>query len=176
MTILLLLAILLLPSVVTASPIEQYVQSEPQAISAMIDVAHLSNQDTVYDLGSGDGRIVIAAARRGANAVGIEINPKLVKQSRASIREQGLTRARIVEGDFFKVSLRPASIVMFFLSYPIATMLEPRLRSLKPMTRVISNGTLIGNWKPDVTIDIGQMLCNKQKTCVDAPLYLWRVR
>lgn len=151
----------------------QYVASEPLAIKAMLDAAEVTPADTLYDLGSGDGRIVIAAAKRGANAVGIEIDPAWVKKSRAAIKGARLeNHARIVLGDFFKTPLKDASVVTLFLPQTTTNLLETILRGLKPGTRIISNGVSIGKWTPREAIDVHQTMCNP-KGCWEAPLFLW---
>src|SRR6516162_8343558 len=98
------------------APDVEFVGTPPEVVAAMLDLGGVTKEDTVYDLGSGDGRILIAAARdRGARAVGIEIEPDLVKQSRAAVREAGLAdRVTVRRGDLFKQDLSPATVITLY--------------------------------------------------------------
>ena len=106
-----------------------YVPTPPAVVDAMLQVAAVTERDIVYDLGSGDGRIVITAAKRyGARGVGIEIDPSLVAQSRATIRRLGLDeRVRIVEQDLLEADLREATVVTLYLLQSINERLRPKL-------------------------------------------------
>lgn len=151
----------------------QYIASEHLAVKAMLDAAQVTQKDTLYDLGSGDGRIVIAAAQRGAKAVGIELDPLWAAKSRTAIKLARLqNRARIVWADFFLVPLADATVITLFLPQTTTNRLEQILRALKPGTRVISNGVRIGRWTPKEEIDIHQTQCNA-RGCWEAPLFLW---
>jgi SAM-dependent methyltransferase len=118
----------------------------------MLKLAEVSQSDLVYDLGSGDGRIVITAARRyGARAVGFEIDPLLVTHSQRRIKEAGLEDlAEIREQDIRSVDLSPASVVTIYL-YPGANLRlgGALVRQLKPGSRVVSQFFSMGEWKPD---------------------------
>lgn len=119
-------------------------------VKRMLSLAHVTPSDVVYDLGSGDGRVVIAAARLGAKAVGIEYNPKLVALSRCLIAAAGLSkRARIIHADLLRTNFSKASVVTLFLSPRLDARLRPKLLALKPGTRIVSNEYLIDNWSPD---------------------------
>jgi len=119
-------------------------------VSRMLALAKVKPSDVVYDLGSGDGRIVIAAARLGAQAVGIEYNPKLVALSRCLISAAGFaSRARIVQGDLFQSNFDDATVVTLFLLPSLDVRLRPRLLALKPGTRIVSDSYLMGDWPPD---------------------------
>ena len=131
-----------------------YVPSPPRIVEEMLRLAGVNENDTVYDLGSGDGRIVIAAAQQfGARAVGIEIDHKLVEQTQAKLREMNLSnRVEIIEQDVMKVDLAPASVVTLYLLASSNELLRPSLeRSLKPGTRVVSHDFSISGWKPSRT-------------------------
>jgi ribosomal protein L11 methylase PrmA len=119
----------------------------------MIDLAGVKKGDVVYDLGSGDGRIVIAAAKNGARAVGFEIDPELVGESRANIKKAGVQdAAEIRNQDILTVDLSPASVVTMYLLPDVNLKLKPRLLSqLKPGSRVVSHSFDMGDWKPDKT-------------------------
>jgi SAM-dependent methyltransferase len=119
-------------------------------VSRMIELAGVKPSDVVYDLGSGDGRIVIAAAKLGARAVGVEYNPKLVELSRCLIAAAGLTgKARIIQGDLFQTSFQDATVVTLFLRPDVDQRLRPKLLALRPGTRIVSHSYLMGDWQPD---------------------------
>lgn len=117
-----------------------YVDTPHDVVAAMLDLANVTSEDTVYDLGSGDGRIVIAAGKRGAKAVGLEIDPALANQSSAAIRAAGLAdRVEIVRGDMFKRDLTPATVVTMYLKPQVNAQLRPQLDRLRPGTRIVSH-------------------------------------
>jgi len=117
----------------------------------MLEVAEVGPRDVVYDLGSGDGRIVILAAQKfGARAVGIEINPTLWQESSDRIAQLGLAgRARILHEDMFKTSIRPATVVTLFLLTTVLEDLRPQMeRELRPGTRVVAQEFGVPGWEP----------------------------
>lgn len=121
----------------------------------MLELAGVSRDDVVYDLGSGDGRIVILAAQKyGARGVGIELDPKLVRISNQVAREAGLQHlVRFVEGDLFAADISGATVVTLYLSTGVNRDLEPKLRrELAPGTRIVSHQFPIGKWAPEKTI------------------------
>ncbi len=121
-------------------------------VRGMLDLGHVKSSDVVYDLGSGDGRIVIAAARDyGARGVGVEIDPALVAQSRATAQRLGLgERVRFVEQDLFQTDLREATVVTLYLSADLNRRLRPKLLAeLAPGSRVVSHDFDMGDWTPD---------------------------
>lgn len=121
-------------------------------VEKMLDMAAVTPEDFVVDLGSGDGRIVIAAARRGARALGIEHNRDLVELSRIHAAREGVSdRAEFLHADFFDVSLDQATVVTLFLTPQTNQRLRPQLLALRPGTRIVSNTFGIDDWKPDVT-------------------------
>jgi SAM-dependent methyltransferase len=125
----------------------------PQAlVDKMLDMAHVTAQDIVMDLGSGDGRTVITAAKRGAHATGIEYNPDMVALSKANAAKAGVSdRAKFLKADLFKTDLSKATVITMFLLPDINLKLRPKLLALKPGTRVVSNTFTMGDWKPDET-------------------------
>lgn len=141
-----------------------------QAVAdAMLRLAGAGPDDVVYDLGSGDGRIVILAAQKyGARGVGIEIDPALVALSRQSAREGGVDAlATFIEGDLFATDLAEATVVTLYLSPTINLDLEPKLRrELKPGARVVSHQFGMGRWQPDRVI----------RASDNTDLYLWTIR
>ena len=121
----------------------------------MLELARVTANDIVYDLGSGDGRIVILAAQKyGARGVGIEIDPHLVEVSRQVAREAEVSdRVRFVEGDLFESDISPATVVTLYLSTTVNRRLEPKLRrELRPGTRIVSHQFGLGDWVPDRTV------------------------
>jgi len=130
----------------------------PQHVAdAMLKLAHVTAADVVYDLGSGDGRIVILAAQKyGARGVGIEIDPRLVEISRMVARDGEVAdRATFVEGDLFATDISPATVVTLWLTESMNRRLEPKLRrELKPGTRIVSHQFPIGEWTPEETVRV----------------------
>jgi predicted RNA methylase len=120
-------------------------------VDRMLDAAHVKASDTVYDLGSGDGRIVIAAAQKyGARAVGVEMLPDLCRQAQRRIHELGLDdRASIVEGNVFHVDFSQATVVTMYFMTDSNERLRPSLeKHLRAGTRVVSNQFPVKGWKP----------------------------
>ena len=128
-----------------------FVSSPQEVVDKMIELAGVKQGDVVYDLGSGDGRIVIAAAKKGAKAVGFEIDGDLVKQSQENIRAAGVQdSAEIRQQDILTVDLSLASVVTMYLLPDVNLKLKPNLLSqLKPGSRVVSHSFDMGDWKPD---------------------------
>jgi precorrin-6B methylase 2 len=123
----------------------------PQAlVDKMLDLARLTPQDFLMDLGSGDGRTVITAAKRGARAVGIEFNPDMVELSRRNATTAGVTeRATFERGDLFEADLSKATVITMFLLPSINMKLRPTLLDLKPGTRIVSNSFTMEDWVAD---------------------------
>ena len=128
-----------------------FVPSPQEVVDKMIELGGVKTGDVVYDLGSGDGRIVIAAAKKGAKAVGFEIDGDLIKQSRENIRAAGVQdSAEIRRQDILTVDLSQASVVTMYLLPDVNLKLKPNLLSqLKPGSRVVSHSFDMGDWKPD---------------------------
>lgn len=134
-----------------------YVPTPQDIVDKMLDLAKVTSDDVVYDLGSGDGRIVITAAQKyGAHAVGVEINPDLYRQSSARIKELGLDdRAHIMCEDMFDVSVHRATVVALYLLTSFNEKLRPKLeRELRPGTRIVCHDFHIPGWEPDKVIDV----------------------
>ncbi len=134
-----------------------YLPTPPEVVDAMMKVANVSQDDIVYDLGSGDGRIVIAAARDyGASGVGIDIDPALVKQATENAIQQGVSdRVRFIEADLFTADISEATVVTLYLLTELNTRLMPKLLAeLKPGTRIVSHAFLMGDWVPHERLDI----------------------
>jgi precorrin-6B methylase 2 len=125
----------------------------PQAtVDRMLDLTRVTPQDYVIDLGSGDGRTVITAAKRGATAMGIEFNPDMVALSKRNATAEGVTaRATFREGDLFEADLTKATVITMFLLPDINLRLRPTLLDLKPGTRIASNTFTMDEWEADET-------------------------
>jgi SAM-dependent methyltransferase len=123
---------------------------------AMLELARVGPEDYVIDLGSGDGRIVIVAAKRfGARGLGVEIVPDLVKQSRESARLAGVAkRAEFREQDLFKTDLGTATVVTLYLLPEVNLQLRPSILALAPGTRIVSHDWDMGDWQPDRTLSL----------------------
>lgn len=124
----------------------------PQAVvDKMLELTRVTSKDYVIDLGSGDGRTVITAAKRGAHALGIEYNPDMVALSKRNAEAAGVTdRAEFVQADLFETDLSKATVITMFLLPDINLKLRPKLLGLKPGTRIASNTFTMGDWQPDV--------------------------
>ncbi len=131
------------------------VSPEPVTL-AMLSIARVGPRDVVLDLGSGDGRIVITAARRfGARGVGVELSPQLVERSRDNARRAGVAdRAEFRVQDLFETDLAPASVITMYLLPEVNLQLRPKLLALKPGTRIVSHDWDMGEWKPDRTREV----------------------
>ena len=134
-----------------------YVQTPTEVVTEMLRLAAVGAGDVVYDLGSGDGRLVIAAARDfGARGVGIEIDPSLVAQSTESARRAGVAdRVAFRAGDLFQTDLSDATVVTLYLSPEINQRLRPKfMRQLRPGARIVSHDFDMGDWAPSRTIRV----------------------
>jgi SAM-dependent methyltransferase len=119
-------------------------------VDLMLDLARVTAADTVVDLGSGDGRLVIAAARRGAIARGVEYNPDMVRLSKERAYAAGVqARATFVEGDMFEADISDATVMAVFLLTENMRRLQPKFLALRPGTRIVSNTFAIPEWPPD---------------------------
>jgi SAM-dependent methyltransferase len=129
-----------------------YVPTPWVIVQEMLKLADIRGEDVVYDLGSGDGRLVITAAKRfGARGVGVELQSELVEMARVGAEREGVAdRVKFVQGDLFETDIRPASVVMLYLLPRFVTRLVPRFRAeLKPGTRIVSHDYPLAPWPPD---------------------------
>jgi len=128
-----------------------FVPSPQVVVDKMVELVGVKQGDVVFDMGSGDGRIVIAAAKRGAKAIGFEIDGDLVKESRENIRNAGVQDlAEIRQQDILTVDFSPASVVTMYLLPDVNLKLKPNLLSqLKPGSRIVSHAFDMGDWKPE---------------------------
>ena len=134
-----------------------YVQTPERVVHEMLALAAVRPDDVVYDLGAGDGRIVIAAARwRGARGVGIEIDPDLVRQARRDAERAGVAdRVRFEAADLFAAPLGDATVVTLYLSPELNARLRPRLLAeLRPGARIVSHQFPMADWRPAQTVTL----------------------
>ncbi|MFP4228985.1 MAG: SAM-dependent methyltransferase [Salinivenus sp.] len=149
-----------------------YVPSSESVVVRMLEVADVSEDDVVYDLGSGDGRIPITAAKEfGARGVGIEIDSALVADARARAREAGVEdKVRFRKGDMFNADLSDATVVTLYLWPEVNIRLRPKLlRELDPGDRIVSHDFQMGTWTPDREVDV------ERETGGEERVYLWVV-
>ena len=129
-----------------------WVPTDEQLVEKMLDLAKITPQDFVMDLGSGDGRNVIAAARRGARAVGVEFNPQMVELSRQNAAKAGVAdRATFIEGDMYEADISKATALVLFLLPVNLEKLTPKFLDMKPGSRIVDNTFAIPGWEPDAS-------------------------
>ena len=171
------LLFLLPPSAFSLSEDVPFVVTPDNVTLEMLKLAGVGPKDYLIDLGSGDGRIVIVAAKRfGARGVGIEIVPDLVRKSRESAKRAGVEgRAQFREQDLFETDLSKATVVTLYLLPEVNLQLRPKLKKLKPGTRVVSHDWDMGDWKPDKTIEVDapDKTIGREKK---SRIHLWIVR
>ena len=128
----------------------------PQAlVERMLDMAKLTPKDIHFDLGSGDGRTVITAAKRGVQAVGVEFNPDMVKLSERAAAKEGVTaRAKFINGDIFQTDFSHATVLTLYLLPSLNLKLRPTILRMKPGTRVVSHAFSMDDWQPDQTDNV----------------------
>ena len=144
-----------------------WVPTSQALIDKMLDVARVRPNDFVIDLGSGDGRTVITAAKRGAQALGIEYNPDMVALSKRNANNEGVSeRAQFVKADIFESDLSNATVITMFLLTEINLKLRPKLLDLKPGTRIVSNTFTMGAWSAD-----GLSWPNKTASTTASPIF-----
>lgn len=134
-----------------------YVPTPSKVVEEMLNIAGVTGNDILYDLGSGDGRIVITAAQKfGTQGVGIDINPKLIQKAFNNAQEAGVTdRVQFLQQDLFKTDLSKATVVTLYLLRSVNLQLRPKLlKELKPGTRIVSHSFDMGDWKPDRVVSV----------------------
>lgn len=157
------------------TPDVPFVPTTEEAVKAMIQLAEVKSTDIVYDLGCGDGRIVIAAAKLGAKAVGIDIDPQRIREANENAKKAGVENmVRFEENDLFKANFREATVVTLFLLSTVNMKLRPKLLAeLKPGTRIVSNTFDMGDWKPEKEITIGNE--DDEDSFLSHRFFLWKV-
>jgi SAM-dependent methyltransferase len=132
-----------------------YVQTPMEIVERMLRMAEVGRDDYVIDLGSGDGRIIIEAAKRGARGLGVDIDPNLVKHATENAKKAGVAeRTQFMVKDIFETDLSAATVVAFYLLPAFNAKLLPRLLKLKPGTRIVSHDGGIGDWPPDERLEM----------------------
>jgi len=135
-----------------------YVPTPDEVVAGMLQAAGVKKGDVVYDLGCGDGRIVIAAAQKfGTRGVGIDINPVRIQEARENAKKAGVPGlVKFIEQDLFEASIGDATVVTLYLLPAVNLKLRPKLlRDLKPGTRIVSHSFDMGDWKPDKKLEVG---------------------
>jgi SAM-dependent methyltransferase len=147
-----------------------WVPTPQELVEKMLDIAKVTPKDYVIDLGSGDGRTVITAAKRGAKALGIEYNPDMVELSKRNAAKEGVTdKASFVKADLFEADLSQAQVITMFLLPDINIKLRPKILDLRPGTRIVSNSFTMGEWTADDTVNV------KNGCASYCTAYLWIV-
>ena len=141
----------------TRTPDVIFVPTPQEVVEDMLRLANVQKGDVLYDLGSGDGRIAITAARKyGVKATGIDIDPERIREANENARRNGVTDlVKFRQEDLFKADFREATVVTLYLLPDLNEKLRPRLWSeLKPGTRIVSHQFEMGNWKPEKTVEL----------------------
>jgi len=152
---------------VRRSPDVIFVPTPNEVVDKMLEMAKVTAKDVVYDLGCGDGRIVITAAQKyGARAVGIDIDPKRIAEANANAKAAKVTnKVKFVEGDLFEADIREATVVTLYLLTRLNEKLKPKLlKDLRPGTRVVSHAFDMGDWQPE-----------RKESVAASTVYLWRI-
>jgi len=160
-------AFVLLVALQAREPDVIFVGTPPEVVDAMLEGAEVKSTDIVYDLGSGDGRILIAAAKKyGARGVGIEIDPARIKEAQENARKAGVgDKIRFVQADLFEADIHEATVVTLYLLEELNIRLRPKLlRDLKPGTRIVSHRWRMGDWQPEKAMRVG-----------DRAVYFWTI-
>ncbi|MGH7312238.1 MAG: SAM-dependent methyltransferase [Candidatus Rokuibacteriota bacterium] len=153
-------------------PDVQYVPTPQSVVDEMLKLTKVGKNDVVYDLGSGDGRILITAARKyGARGVGYDIDPDRVREATENAAKAGVDkRVRFIQGDLFEANLREATVVTLYLLQSLNVKLRPKLfAELRPGTRIVSHDFDMGDWKPDQVVKL-------QVNGRDHMVYYWLLR
>jgi hypothetical protein len=143
-----------------------WVPTNDALVERMLRMAKVSSSDLVYDLGAGDGKIAIAAAKKfGATSVGVEYNPDMAKFAQCLVKAEGVSdKTRVIQGDIFETDFSAATVVTLYLLPELNLKLRPTLLKMKPGTRVVSHSFLMDDWEPD-----------ERSTTDDGYAYLWIV-
>jgi SAM-dependent methyltransferase len=156
----------------TREPDVQYVPTPQPVVNEMLKLTKVTKDDVVYDLGSGDGRILITAAKTyGARGIGYDIDPDRVREANENAKKAGVDqRVRFIQGDLFEADLKEATVVTLYLLQSLNMKLRPKLfAELKPGTRIVSHDFDMGDWKPEQTVKV-------QVNGRDHMVYFWRLK
>jgi len=145
-----------------------YVPTNQETVEKMLELAGVKPGDVVYDLGCGDGRIVITAAKKyGATGVGVDLNPTRIKEAKANAEAAGVAdKVQFVEGNLFDFDFSKANVVTLYLLPSVNLKLRPKLqKELKPGSRIVSHDFDMGDWEADKTVEVG-----------NDTIYLWNIQ
>jgi SAM-dependent methyltransferase len=146
-----------------------WVPTPPEVINVMLDLANVGPKDLVYDLGCGEGEILIAAAKRGARGVGVDLDPERIKNARIKAAQAGVAdRITFLQQDLFKTDIKPATVVTLYLLPELNDRLQPTLKKdLKPGTPVVSHDFAMSDWAPEESREVSVTRTHR--------VYLWRI-
>jgi predicted O-methyltransferase YrrM len=150
-----------------------YVESSPEIVDVMMDMSQIGPDDYVIDLGTGDGRILIAAAKRGAHGLGVDLDPQRIEEAIKNARAAGVEdRVSFMVQDLFDTDLSKATVITLFLNSEVNMRLRPALLKLKPGTRIVSHNFDMGDWEP---VDYQQILLNVKGNFYIQDAFYWTV-
>ena len=134
-----------------------FVPTPEEVVEEMLKVANVTGKDVLYDLGSGDGRIPITAAKKfGTRGIGVDIDPERIKEANENLKNSGVgDKVKFIQGDLFEMDLTPATVITLYLLPALNLKLRPKLLKLKPGTRIVSHDFDMGDWKPEKTVKVG---------------------
>lgn len=139
------------------TPDVPYVPTPQEVVDEMLKLANIKSTDVLYDLGCGDGRIVVTAAKRyGIRAVGVDINPERISEANENARKAGVAdKVKFIQGDLFQTSLKEPTVLTLYLLPAVNLKLRPKiLDEMKPGSRVVSHSFDMGDWAPEKTVDV----------------------
>ena len=145
------------PTQTPSKPLDvPYVPTHEMLVEAMLEVAKVGKNDVLYDLGSGDGRIVITAAKKyGTRGTGIDLDPVRIAEANENAQKAGVTHlVKFIQGDIFEANFADATVVTMYLLPDVNLKLRPKILALKPGTRIVSHNYDMGDWKPLRTLNI----------------------
>jgi methylase of polypeptide subunit release factors len=150
-----------------------YVETPHEVVELMMEIAGIGPGDYVIDLGTGDGRIVIAAAKRGATGLGIDLDPARILEAKVNAKQEGVSdKLTFIEQDLFETDLSGATVITLYLNSEVNLRLRPALLKLKPGTRIVSHNFDMGDWKPD---RYQQFIRNSNGNFLFHEVYYWIV-
>lgn len=151
-----------------------FVPTPPKVVDAMLKAAEVGPDDVLYDLGSGDGRIPVTAAQRwGTRGVGVDIDPKRIREARDRARAAGVSdKVKFIEGDLFQQDLSEADVITLYLLPNLNMKLRPKLLELEPGTRIVSHAFDMGDWEPEQTIEVDGATVYRWTVPEDVPAHL----
>ena len=134
-----------------------FVPTPEEVVEEMLKVANVTGKDVLYDLGSGDGRIPITAAKKfGTRGIGVDIDPERIKEANENLKNSGVgDKVKFIQGDLFEMDLSPATVITLYLLPALNLKLRPKILKLKPGTRIVSHDFDMGDWKPEKTVKVG---------------------